>query len=524
MHRLRRVQGKVHMKSLLRKPRLLSRYLSKYHALPIQLKTSFWFLVCAVLQKGIQAITTPIFTRIMNPADYGLFGVFTSWQGIVAVVISLNLYCGVYIQGLVKFDDIRERYTSSIEGLTLTLILLWLAVYLATRAFWNRIFSLTTVQMIAMFATIWGSSVFSFWATEQRVDFKYSKLVALTLAVSLIQPIVGIVAVLHASDKVTAKILSVTIVDLLAYTWLFVYHMRRGKVFFSRRIWKYALCFNIPLVPHYLSTIILASSDRIMIEKMTGATNAGIYNLAYYVALIMTLLSTALTQTIEPWLYKKIKAKDFTSFPKVAYPSFTIIAGANILLMLFAPEVVRLFAPPAYHDAIWIIPPVAMSAYFMFTYSFFAVFEFYYEKTSLIAFATLVGAVLNIILNYIFIGKFGYYAAGYTTLVCYVIYSAMHYIFMRHICNRYLQGVKPYSLRVILAITFVFVALGFAILSLYRLPSARLALATLLLAITFCLRRKIFSAVSKVISVKNNNIKESNPCQNTILMKETYKF
>ena len=45
--------------------------------------------------------------------------------------------------------------------------------------------------------------------------------------------------------------------------------------------------FNLPLVPHYLSGAILNTADRIMIEKMVGASAAGIYSLAYSVSLIM---------------------------------------------------------------------------------------------------------------------------------------------------------------------------------------------------------------------------------------------
>ena len=51
-----------------------------------------------------------------------------------------------------------------------------------------------------------------------------------------------------------------------------------------------------------------------------------------------------------------------------------------------------MFAPESYIDAIWVIPPIAMSVYFMFAYDLFAKFEFYYEKTKLISFATVMGA------------------------------------------------------------------------------------------------------------------------------------
>ena len=483
---------------------MLGTLFSKYHTLPAQIKASFWFLICSFVQRGISVITTPIFTRLLTPAEYGLFSVFTSWLSIVTVIVTLNLFGGVYIQGLVKFDDKRRQYSSIMQGLCLTLVAAWAVVYFLFRNFWNELFSLTTVQMTAMLVMVWTSSAFSFWATEQRVDYKYLKLVAITLLVAVAKPALGVFLVLHAEDKVTARILGLAVVELAIYTWLFFEQMLRGRQFCSRQIWKYALAFNLPLVPHYLSGAILNTADRIMIEKMVGASATGIYSLAYSVSLIMTLFNTSMLQTIEPWLYKKIKARDIGSIAHVAYPAFIIIAGVNVALMACAPEVVAIFAPEEYYDAIWIIPPVAMSSYFMFAYTFFAVFEFYYEKTHLIATATMAGAVLKLLLNYLLIGVFGYYAAGYTTLLCFVVYAVLHYCFMKKICKDYLDNAQAYSTKALLIITSIFAVLGFVILTTYRTPLLRYSLIAALALVILVKRRYIVDTVKNLINVKKN--------------------
>ena len=80
--------------------------LEKYKNLPMQVKASFWFLICAFLEKGISIITTPIYTRLFNTAEYGEYSVFTSWLGIMTIFVSLNLFSGVFSQGLVKFERV----------------------------------------------------------------------------------------------------------------------------------------------------------------------------------------------------------------------------------------------------------------------------------------------------------------------------------------------------------------------------------------------------------------------------------
>lgn len=467
-----------------------SAMLDKYKKLSTQIKASFWFLICAFLQKSISFITTPIFTRLLTTAEYGQYNVFNSWMGILSVIVTLNLYYGVYARGLVTFESERNEFSSSLQGLTLTLVAAWMAVCLLFSQFWNQLTGLTTLQMLLMLQMMWTTAVFSFWSCEQRVDLKYRKLVLVTVIVSIAKPILGIVFVNLSEDRVTARIFAIALVELIAYTGFFFVQIYRGKRFFSAKFWKHALVFNIPLIPHYLSSSILNSADRIMIDQMVGQSEAGIYGLAYSISMIMTMFNTALTQTIEPWLYKKIHTRRIQDIGQVAYPSMILIAVVNILLIAFSPEIISIFAPNEYYDAIYVIPPVAMSSFFMSSYSFFAVFEFYYQRTKLIALATSVGAILNIVLNYIFIKIYGYYAAGYTTLVCYILYAVFHYIAMMKTCKNKFDGQKPYSIAIYAAIMGVFLALGFLLLFTYRFPWLRYAL-ILIFAVILILKRKL---------------------------------
>lgn len=472
----------------------------KYKNLSQELKASIWFLVCAFFQRGISFITTPIFTRIMTAAEYGDFNVFYSWYGIIAIFVSLNLFYGVYVRGLVSYEDQRDRFTSSMEALMLTIISVWFVIYLFFKSFFNALFGLSTLQMLSMFILIWTNGVFNFWAAEQRVDLKYQRLVILTITSSIISPVVQIVLMLGLDDKVVARILGLLIVNCLFYPILFAGHMKKGKTFYDKIFWKYAVMFNIPLIPHYLSQTILNSADRIMIKDMIGADEAGIYSLAYSISQIMTIFNTALMQTIEPWLYKKIKNNQVQSIKKVAYPAFVAISLINLMLIAMAPEIVSFFAPGEYMNAIWIIPPVAMSVFFMFVYTFFAAFEFYYKKTQYITIATVIGAVINIVLNYCCINKWGYYAAGYTTLVCYILYALFHYLFMNKLIRDNLDGERVYDTRVMLSIIIIFMIAGFLLLLTYDKPLLRYLLVFVVIVTVFVCKNKIIKIVKQILS------------------------
>lgn len=449
-------------------------------------------------------ITTPVFTRMMSAGEYGQLNVFHSWMGIISIFVTLNLFYGVYEQGLVKFSEERRIFSSSLQGLTLTLTAAWTVIYFVFRSFWNSLFSLTTVQMTAMLVLIWTTAAYTFWAAEQRVLYKYRELAAVTVCASAAEPILGIVLVANSEDKATARIISMAAVQIAAYTGLFVIQMARGKKFCSPKFWKYAVCFNLPLVPHYLSQTVLSSSDRIMIKEMSGESAAGIYGLAYSLALIVMMFNTALMQTIGPWAYQKIKDKRESEIAPVGYTTLIMIALLNLALITFAPEAVRIFAPEEYYAAIWVIPPVAMSGFFIYTYSLFSSFAFYYEKTKIIMLSGVLAALANVGLNYIFIQRLGYIAAGYTTLICYMTYSAGHFALMRKVCREFCGGRCPYSLKKIALITVPFLAAGFLIMFTYNYIVVRYAIAASAVIAVIVKRKAVADTIRGLMEIKKS--------------------
>lgn len=481
---------------------MLQNMKNKYSGLSLQIKATFWFFVCSVLQRGISVITTPIFTRLLSTVEYGKYSVFNSWLSIIQIIITLQITSGVYTMGIVKFKEEEKIFTSSLQGLNLTLCLVWTVIYLIFHEFWNKLLSLTTVQMLAMLLIIWASSSFTFWMTTQRNQFRYRMLVIVTLIVSVMQPVIGIFLVLNAKDKVTARILGMALIEVIAYSGFFVVQMLRGKKFYSGKYWKYAIMFNIPLIPHYLSNTILGSSDRIMIQNMVGVSEAGIYSLAYSISQIMQFVNESLNKTMSPWLYQKIREKDYKSMSKVVYPSLVFIATANLVLIAIAPEIVAIFSPPEFSEAIYVIPPVAMSLFATYLYLCFSPFEFYFEKRIWTTIGTLTSAVVNILLNYIFIQLYGYQAAGYTTLVCYLLNAVMHYFFMRKVCKVFLDGIKPYSLKVLILIAVLFMGVGFLYIPLYSNIVLRYVFTALILLFFIINRKKLISSVSVLLRQK----------------------
>ncbi len=435
----------------------------------------------------------------MSPSEYGLYTLFNSWLELLGVVITLRLSYGVFMQGLVRYDRNKDEYTASLQGLTTLLVLVFLAIYLAFPEFWNALTGLNTFLMLCAIASIWATAMFGFWSVRQRVEYSYKLLGLVTILVSLITPMGGVLAVLSTSVfKVEARVAVAVIVQILFYGATFVHYMRRGKKWLVWEYWIQALKFNVPLIPHYFSQSALGQAGRIIVEALAGKVAAGIYGLGSSLALLMSIVNQSLMSTLNPWLYRQIKKGSFNRIAPVSYMGISAVGVANLLLVAFAPEIVALFAPSAYSEAVWVVPPLALSCILMFVYDLFAVFEFYYEKTYLVTIASIFGAASNIVLTFLFVTEFGYISAAWASFAGYVVFIMMHYVFMRVVQRKYMDGIRVYSLKVLVGIFAALVAGTLVLSALYGQFLIRLFIVGALLLVTLLKRNALMRVVREI--------------------------
>ena len=98
--------------------------------------------------------------------------------------------------------------------------------------------------------------------------------------------------------------------------------------------------------------------------------------------------------------------------------------------------------------------------FFIFLYNILALPQFYFEKTQFLLLSSITAALINIGLNYIFIRMFGYVAAGYTTLICYVLYSIGHWIVSHRIINMFIPGKILFDSKMILFLSILVITAG----------------------------------------------------------------
>lgn len=417
--------------------RLIYGLWDKYKQLPIPVKASLWFIACSVLQKGISLFTTPIFTRLMTTEQYGQFTLYSSWLNIIAIFVTLNLQYGTFNTAQVKFGDDRKAYTSSIQGLVTCIFLLVLAVFCVFGNVLENLLDMPKLIIGLMLVNIWGQFSINLWLSNRRFDYKYKSMIAVTIGLSVVGIGLGLMLVLNTQEKGYARIYATVITECVFGLSIFLYNMFQGKHFFVAKYWKFALGFNIPLIPYYLSQVVFNQSDRIMISSLAGVDKAGIYGLAHNIAFLLTFVINAIRNAYTPRFFQMIKSGESK---KAKTASSRIILAIAVMLALFifvGPELLWIMGGQEYYGAIWIIPPLVAGILFEYFTDFSVNVLFYYEKKWMLVLSTIGCALVNIVLNYFGILMFGYQATAYTTLIAYILFWLFLDLSARSVCKKY---------------------------------------------------------------------------------------
>lgn len=444
-------------------------------------KATFWFMICNIVQKGISVITTPIFTRLLTTKQYGEYTLFQSWLAIFTLICTFRLNYSVFTKGLSKYPKERNEFTLSIQSTMTIVTTVIFFIYLLFHSQINSLTDMTTFVTMAMFVEIYFQTSIQIWSLRERYEFNYKVIILPTLLLALMNPLVGIIAVYFSQEKGLARIISGVIVQVIFGLIFYIINIRKGKYkLFNKSHAKFALLFNLPLIPHYFSTYVLEQADRIMIEKICGLSEAAIYGVAYNAGTLMKIITDAVNNSIVPWIYQKLELKEYKKIEKYIFSVLVIICCVSIVFISLAPEIISILAGKKYAQAVYIIPPVAASMFFTFFFSLVSNIEFYYDANKFTMYISMIGAGLNILLNYIFINMYGFIAAGYTTLACYAFFGISHYLYMTYIVRRKV-GIVILAPMKILGLSIMLIVFVIGISLIYEYTLIRYAIFVLLL-------------------------------------------
>lgn len=415
---------------------LLGKIIKRYKNMSIEMKATTWYAVGNIIQKVAPWLVMIILTHRLATEEYGIYSVFMSWLEIFEIIITLKIYSNGYVVGLVRNDENNSLYTATMQSLSVLLIAFWMFVYILFHKTVNYITGISTSLSVMMICSFIGTVSFGLWSSRQRVNNQYKRMLFAIVVYGLVGPITGAMTVFLDLDNPIFYVIAIrTAIQLVVAIPFFVFNYNGSLLLWKSDLAIEALKYNLPLMPYYLSMILLNHSDRLMIQKIDGYEKAALYSVAYSAAMVVFVISGALNLSLQAWLFKELKtkneSKDKSELITIGTAVVAIFVVAEIIM---APEVILILGGKKYLEAIWVIPPLALCVVVMYIYQQYVNILFYYKKTKFILFASMLAAGCNLILNAIFIPIFGYVAGGYTSLVSYLVIMALYFVLARKEC------------------------------------------------------------------------------------------
>ena len=299
----------------------------------IVLKSGIWFTICGFLQKAISMLCTPFFTRILTREQYGVVNTFMAWQLVINLLVTLTLYRSI-MNLYVKYEN-KKEVLSSLCSLSLIITLTWTLLAVVFINPLSKIIGLSRPLILCLFLYSIGESIMQCWMNYKRYIYDYKPAIFVSLLITIISGFGGVFCIIFIAATAEWKIYPQIFAYLLLGTIIYLFLILKVRKFYDKGVWLYSLSFCLGLMPHYLSEFVLQSSDKIMIDKMCGASDVAYYSVAYSVGSLILLFASALNSSFVPYQYQMIQSKKNKTLAQTTTFFMTFLAGILLLIMLF---------------------------------------------------------------------------------------------------------------------------------------------------------------------------------------------
>ena len=394
------------------------------------IRSSIWYTVANVSLRAVAIITTPIYTGMLTKADYGRANTFNSWIDVFNVFACL---CVVYSIGRAKLDygDKFDEYMSALQGLSSSfgfILLIFAFIFREALSGWIHY---EVPLAVGLFAYLCVSPSVEYMMQKCRYEYRYKENILISVITCVGQVVLSITLMLLFNDsRYIGKILGVIIPTAIMGIVFYIRFIVRGKVFYNREYWLYALKIGLPMIPHALALILLAQMDRIMIKDICGDADAGLYIFGYSFATLLMIFTNAIGQAWLPWFNETLYAGDGGRIRNIQKKLVMLGCFLSFAFIVAAPEALMILSisNSSYWIAKYVVPPIVLGTLAQYFYTNYVNVEIFCKRTPIIAIGSCAAALINYVLNRMFIPRYGYIAAAYTTLASYLVLMIIHFV------------------------------------------------------------------------------------------------
>ncbi len=383
----------------------------------------------------ISFILLPVYTRFLSPAEYGIIETAVVFAAILTPFYSMGQGAAVV---RIYFDYDEEEKKKELMGslflfFALTLISLSLLQTIFGSAIYNPIFKEVSFFPF-LCIMVWASCSRSlasmglslFRAREESLKFALLQSISLFVTIYF-----SIYFVVLKNQGAVGKLKGHLYGSVLLLLMVLIFLVKHMKPAFNMTIIRNSLALGLPLVPHMLAGWIINLSDRLILQYYSDISEVGLYSVGVKIASVLQMIVLSFNSAWSPFMFSLLK-KEENAKEQIAKLS-TIYAAAvlflAVALSIFSKEVIFLMTEKSFHHSYTVVPLIAYSYVFYGMYLMLTNQFFYAKKTLFLPFITGSVAVINIILNFLFIPQYGMIGASTATLLSFIFYGFVTYFY-----------------------------------------------------------------------------------------------
>ena len=402
------------------------------------IKNTTLYTIGNIVPKAAGFLLLPIYTQYLTPADYGIVNSLQVLSTILVVLFSLAIDRSIpRLYWDYKTENEKKDYLGTIVVVLIFIATIVLLLIFAFKEIVGLIYKSIPFYPFYMYTIL--TAYFSVFALIPKTYLQLNQKAGLFVILSMMQFAANTLSVLWfivvvksgAEGMLKGQMIGCGIMlPIFLFTGLKIINFTVKPL-----ILKESLKFSLPMIPVLLSAWVLNLSDRLFIERYFSLSDVGIYSLGYKIGGLVLILTGAINLAYNPVFYKLANSDDQVFAKKQLFfynnTFVMVILGICFLISLFSKEAIVLLMDARYAEAYKIIPIITIGYFISQAGGLMNRSIYQQKKTVAIMIIMLSGALLNILLNFLFVPQLGAYGAAYATVLSFTGMFTVEYWYAR---------------------------------------------------------------------------------------------
>lgn len=378
------------------------------------------------LSKGIVFLLMGFFTNTLGKVEFGRLSLI--WVSIPLLSVFIDFSQRSYVKSVfINEPTIVKTVIAQIKKFCVFSTLFWFLIFWFKSLFGFELIS-SKIDIFLLVAAFFYA-IIELDLSHYQINGSFKKYNFFFLLRN-VTPYIGVAAIyfLTSNRKAVSFLYIQIVIGIVVAAYLYFGKRIKAKGKNFKETLSRSLRFSFPLIPAMFSVLALSFADRFIINYYYSEAEVAEYTVAYTVSSIFIAFFMATNKMWQKIILEKLKEGKLKSLIEMARKYVLVVVLFGLLIGFFSKKILLLMSNDSYLIVVEIIPILLIGMFFYFLYTILSNVPFFFGNTILQATPAFIAAIVNIILNFALLPKYGYKFAASTTAFSYFIEFLVIYL------------------------------------------------------------------------------------------------